>query len=150
MKKFIVALTSTVLIGGAFVQVAVAADNAPTASAVVANAKHDAKRDAVNEKHINDLHSKLKITADEETLWANVASTMRSNTANVDLAVDKRETLIGSATAIEDLNAYAGIAQAHADSIKKLSAAFAPLYAAMPDAQKKIADAVFTQRGSKH
>jgi len=156
MKKYFVILASTALISGAYLQSAAAADNTPAASAATAkavdsaNAKHDAKRDAANEKHIKDLHAKLKITADEETMWANVASTMRANTSDIDTAVDKREDLIASATAIDDLNAYAGIAQAHADSVKKLSVAFAPLYAAMPDAQKKIADAVFTQRGSKH
>lgn len=148
MKKSFVALASTVLISAAFAQVAVAADMAPASAATVAS--HDAKRDAANEKHIKDLHAKLKITADEETLWATVAGTMRSNTIAIDTAVDKREELLVSATAIDDLNAYAGIAQAHADSVKKLSVSFAPLYAAMPDAQKKIADTVFTQRASKH
>ncbi|MET3109069.1 protein CpxP [Oxalobacteraceae bacterium GrIS 2.11] len=154
MKKSFVALASTVLISAAFAQVAVAADTAPAVAATTATAataaKHDAKRDAANEKHIKDLHAKLKITADEETLWATVAGTMRSNTIAIDTAVDKREELLASATAIDDLNAYAGIAQAHADSVKKLSVSFAPLYAAMPDAQKKIADTVFTQRASKH
>jgi protein CpxP len=144
MKKYLIALASTVLIASAYAQAPVASTSAAT---VKAADKSDAKRDANNEKHIKELHAKLKITAGEETLWAPVAETMRTNTVEIDKVVDKREAIIASATAIDDLNAYADIAQAHADSVKKLSLVFAPLYAAMPDAQKKIADEVFTQRG---
>jgi protein CpxP len=71
---------------------------------------------------------------------------MRDNAKDLDAAIDKREANIGAATAIDDLNAYADIAQAHADAVKKLSAAFSPLYAAMSDDQKKVADEVFAQR----
>jgi periplasmic protein CpxP/Spy len=93
------------------------------------------------------MRIRLNITPAEESLWNPVADTMRANTAAVDKVVDKRAATLASATAIDVLNAYADVAQAHADSVKKLSAAFAPLYAAMPDAQKKLADEVFTQRG---
>jgi hypothetical protein len=71
---------------------------------------------------------------------------MRDNTIAVDKVVDQREAMIGTATAVDDLTAYGEITQAHADSVKKLVQAFTPLYAAMTDAQKKIADGVFTQR----
>jgi len=146
MKKSnlcLAAFVSTMLISGAYAQTAAAPAASPVKAAAV---KSDAKRDASNEKHIKDLHAKLQITAAEETLWGTVADTMRANTKAVDMVVDKREAAVSSATAIDDLNAYAEIAQSHADSVKKLSVAFAPLYAAMPDAQKKVADAVFTQR----
>jgi len=151
MKRYFVALASTVLITSAYAQTSAPASSAAagTNATMTSSAdKGDAKRDAGNEKHIKDLHAKLKITAAEETLWANVATTMRSNTKDIDAIVDKRESSIATATAIDDLNAYGAIAQAHADSVKKLSSAFAPLYAAMPDAQKKVADEVFTQRGN--
>ena len=146
MKKYFIALASTALISSAYAQAqAPAASATPVAKTAM---KSDAKRDANNEKHIKDLHAKLQITAAEESLWTTVATTMRNNTQDVDKVVDKREAIIGTATAIDDLNAYGEVAQAHADAVKKLAAAFGPLYAAMPDAQKKVADEVFTQRGS--
>jgi len=146
MKKFFVALAATTLVAGAFAQMP-ADSNATAASATAKTAeKSDAKREAGNEKHIKDLHAKLQITVGEESLWTAVAATMRDNTKDVDRVIDKREAGVTNATAIDDLNAYAEIAQAHADSVKKLALVFAPLYAAMPDAQKKIADGVFIQR----
>jgi hypothetical protein len=97
-------------------------------------------------KHINALHSSLKITAAEESQWSTVAATMRANASDLDGAINKRSANAGNATAIDDLNSYADIAQAHADGIKKLATAFSALYAAMPDDQKKVADQVFSQR----
>jgi len=122
----------------------------PPASAVApaSPAKMDAKRDMRVEKHIRELHDKLKITASEETLWASVAKTMHDSADDLDLVLDKRNSLPSNASAIDDLNSYADVAQAHADSVKKLSMVFGPLYAAMPDDQKKLADQVFTQRGN--
>ena len=143
MKIIVAALVSTFLISGAYAQIP-AASSSTSAPAMT---KSDAKRDMNTEKHIKDLHTKLKITAAEETQWAAVAKTMRDSAGELDQVVDKRQAMIATATAIDDLNAYGDIAQAHADSVKKLSTAFSPLYAAMSDAQKKIADEVFTQRG---
>jgi hypothetical protein len=151
MKKYFVALASTMFITGAYAQTPNPMPGATQGTNTTLSAsadKGDPKRDAGNEKHIKDLHAKLKITAAEETLWATVVTTMRANIKDIDAVVDKRESSIASATAIDDLNAYAAVAQAHANSVKKLSQAFAPLYAAMPDAQKKVADEVFVQRGN--
>ena len=154
MKKLAIALASTLLITSAYAKSPVPASASASASTKASVAESNAdpmrpnsKRDANNEKHIKDLHDKLKITAAEETLWSTVAQTMRDNVTEIDKAVDKRESLIGTASAIDDLNAYANVAQAHADSVKKLALVFAPLYAAMSDAQKKLADEVFLQRG---
>jgi protein CpxP len=71
---------------------------------------------------------------------------MRENAKELDRAIDKRDTNVASATAIDDLNAYADIVQAHANSVKKLASAFSALYSAMSDAQKKEADEVFSHR----
>jgi hypothetical protein len=95
------------------------------------------------ESHIKDLHAQLHITAAEEPQWAAVAKAMRHSATETDKATDKREALVNSANAIDNLNAYGDIAQAHADGVKRLAAAFAPLYASMSDDQKKEADAVF-------
>ncbi|MFZ6862739.1 Spy/CpxP family protein refolding chaperone [Undibacterium sp. Ji67W] len=140
---------STMLLTSAFAKSPMPATGS-VSDATIDSAKSNPKRDANNEKHIKDLHAKLKITSSEEVLWMTVAQTMRDNVAQIDKIVDKRESLIGNASAIDDLNAYADVAQAHADSVKKLVTAFAPLYAAMPDAQKKLADEVFMQRAHGH
>lgn len=146
MKTVIAVLASTFLVSFAFAapptQLAATSANASPA----AMAKGDAKRDMKVEEQIKNLHAKLKITPAEETQWATVATTMRDNAKELDTTIDKRESTRDGATAVDDLNAYGAIAQAHADSVKKLSAAFAPLYASMGDDQKKLADEVFAHR----
>jgi hypothetical protein len=74
---------------------------------------------------------------------------MRDSAVELDKAIDKRESIVDSAPAIDNLNAYGDIVQAHADGVKKLAAAFSPLYASMPDDQKKLADDVFAHRMHK-
>jgi hypothetical protein len=149
MKLRILLLTSTLLISSAFAQSPTQLASSTSASSMNATdmAKSDADRNQKVEKHIKDLHSKLKITALEESQWATVAQAMRGNVTDLDSVIDKRAANVAQATAVENLNAYADIAQVHADGVKKLSAAFSPLYAAMSADQKKIADAVFARRG---
>ena len=95
---------------------------------------------------VNPLHDKLKITPDEEVLWGNVAQVMLDNDAAVDDAVQARIQKAGSMNAVDDLLSYQAIVVAHAEGLKKLAVAFAPLYAAMPEAQQRNADAVFGHR----
>jgi len=104
----------------------------------------DAKRDAAVEKHIKELHATLKITAAEESEWNEVAATMRENAKDLDRAIDKRKANAAGATAIDDLKAYAEIAQAHASGVKKLASSFSGLYSKMTGDQKKLADEVFS------
>jgi protein CpxP len=148
MKAIIAVLVSTVAFGTAYAQTpdpsATPPSSAPASHLAMANA--DAKRDAAVEKHITQLHAQLSITAVEETQWNEVAATMRENAMELDRAIDKRAANATSATAIDDLNAYADIAQAHADGVKKLAGAFSGLYTVMSDDQKKEADKVFSHR----
>jgi hypothetical protein len=149
MKVIVAVLASTIVCGGAIAQTP-ASSASPHASAAAsrsATANEDAKRDSAVEKHIKELHDTLKITSAEESQWKVVADTMRQNAKDLDQAIDKREANMAGATAIDDLNAYAAIAQAHADNVKKLAGAFSGLYSAMSDDQKKEADRVFSQRG---
>ena len=53
------------------------------------------------------------------------------------------ETPPQNMTAVDDLKTYQKFAQAHVDGLKNLLSHFEAFYAAMPDAQKKIADEVF-------
>ncbi|MGB9153194.1 MAG: Spy/CpxP family protein refolding chaperone [Alphaproteobacteria bacterium] len=95
------------------------------------------------EDRIKTLHGKLKITGAQETKWANVAQVMRDNEAAVSRLVQTRQQNAEGMTAIDDLQSYADITQAHVDGIKKLIPPFQDLYNDMSDAQKTEANKVF-------
>jgi protein CpxP len=95
------------------------------------------------ETHINDLHTKLHITAAQESQWGKLASVMRDNAKEMSSAVEKHERAGKTISAIDDLKSYQSIAQAHADGLKNLVPAFEALYGVLSDAQKKDADAMF-------
>ncbi len=149
MKVIAAVLVSTFVCGAAFAQTPVpsASPHSSTDASGPAMASADAKRDSAVEKHIKALHMTLKITPAEESQWNQVADTMRENAKELDRAIDKRDANRASATAIDDLNAYADIAQAHANGVKKLASTFSELYSAMSDDQKKAADEAFSHRG---
>jgi protein CpxP len=100
------------------------------------------------EQRITNLRASLKITADQETKWNAVAQAMRENAANMDkLVAANRTTPPQNMSAVDDLKSYQKFAQAHVDGLKNLIASFDKLYTAMPDAQKKVADSVFSTAG---
>jgi periplasmic protein CpxP/Spy len=97
------------------------------------------------EQRITNLHAALKITPQEDAKWNAVAQAMRQNAASMDtLVASDRTTPPQNMTAVEDLKTYQKFAQAHVDGLKNLISSFSTLYDAMPDAQKKVADEVFT------
>jgi periplasmic protein CpxP/Spy len=149
MKVIAAVLVSTFVFGGAVAQTPEesASPHASADSSASAMANSDAKRDGAVEKHIKELHATLKITSAEESQWNEVAKTMRENAKDLDRAIDKRDVNVASATAIDDLNAYVDIAQAHANGVKKLASVFSALYSAMSNDQKKEADEVFSHHG---
>lgn len=95
------------------------------------------------EQRISDMYSKLKITAAEEEQWGKVAQILRDNAKSMDALTQARIDHAKDTNAVDDLESYGEIAAAHADGIKKLTPAFADLYAGMSDAQKKEADTLF-------
>jgi protein CpxP len=141
MKLIAAVVASLCMAGGAVAQGTSPANPGPSVMM-----KADAKRDAGVESHISDLRAKLKITPAEESKWKEVAATMRENAKDMDAAIDKRESAAAGATAIDDLNSYADIAQAHANGVKKLASVFSSLYSVMSDDQKKTADETFSHR----
>jgi periplasmic protein CpxP/Spy len=149
MKVIAAVLVSTFVFGGAVAQTPdeSGSPHASADSSSSAMANSDAKRDGAVEKHIKELHVTLKITPAEESQWNEVAETMRANAKVLDRAIDKRDANVSRATAIDDLNAYADIVQAHATGVKKLASSFSQLYSSMSDDQKKEADEVFSHRG---
>lgn len=122
---------------------------APPAAAPPAPAANPAATDAVN-KRITQLHAALQITADEEPQWQHFADTMRDNAKKMDQDYKDRAAKFANLSALENMQSYAQIAQEHAEDVQRLVTAFEPLYTAMPDAQKKIADQVFRNTAAKH
>ena len=91
------------------------------------------------EAHIKKLHDDLQITPAQETQWAAVAQAMRDSASQLRTLAEARAKNAGTKSALDDLKSYQAIAQAHLDGVNKLVPAFGTLYAAMPDAQKKVA-----------
>ncbi len=95
------------------------------------------------ESRVRHLHDQLKITPAQEAQWHGVAQVMLDNAKALNAAVRNRTAMTKGMTALDDLQSYEAIVDAHADGLKKLAVAFKPLYDAMPAAQQKNADAVF-------
>jgi hypothetical protein len=95
------------------------------------------------EARIKELHTKLKITKDQEDLWSKVADAMRDNEKMMEPLHKARSEKAKTASAVDDLKSYSEIADAHAEGLKKFIPVFAALYDSMSDDQKKNADTVF-------
>ena len=123
-----------------------AASSQPMQPAVAAKKSTDKGVEA----HIKALHDQLKITSDEEEMWGKVANVMRTNIADMQAAMKDRMDKAGTLNAVDDIRSSQAMAAAHADGLTKLADAFATLYAAMPEAQQKLADKVFANKTEKH
>lgn len=89
------------------------------------------------------LHNQLGITPEQEELWRPVATAIVDSASAVGDAMQARFNKPQPMTAIEDIQTYQAVADAHARGLKQLASAFAPLYAAMPATQQKAADKLF-------
>jgi len=100
------------------------------------------------EARIKELHSKLHITAAQETQWDKVAQMMRDNAkAMVELQKDRAQDAKATDTnAMEVLKSYSGVVDAHAAGIHKFIPVFQAFYDTLSDEQKKTADALFRSR----
>lgn len=97
------------------------------------------------EQRIAQLKTELKIAPNEESDWNAVADAMRDNAKTMQQLIDqtRAEGPHAQRTALQDLQNYQKFAQAHADGLEKVTAAFGTLYEAMTPAQKANADKVF-------
>lgn len=95
------------------------------------------------ERHIAELHRRLRITPQEEPQWNAFAQVMRDNAARMEQAFEARRAQGPNMNAVEDLRSYAAVAKAHADDMQRLIPAFQALYDVMPQPQQKTADQVF-------
>jgi protein CpxP len=146
---FVRTVAIAALMGATFLATPLTATRAlAQAAATPAAANSTATKGETVEQRITDLHASLKITPAEETQWNGVAQAMRENAAAMDkLIATNRTSPPQNMSAVQDLQTYQQVAQAHVDGLKNLTAAFSTLYNAMPDDQKKVADEVFRTSG---
>jgi hypothetical protein len=102
------------------------------------------------ERRINELHAQLRITPAEQQQWDQFATVMRENARAIDQLFIQRAQQLGSMTALQNMQSYEQLAEAHAQHLQKLVAAFQNLYDAMPDQQKQLADQVFHANAEQH
>lgn len=102
--------------------------------------------DAAVEKRIKELHSRLHITAAQQTQWDALVQVMRDNAkAMIDLQ-KQRASDVNSMNAVDAVKSYAAVVKAHEEGLDKFVPAFEALYNSMSDQQKKIADSMFRSR----
>ena len=102
------------------------------------------------ENRINELHAQLRITPAEQQQWEQFAQVMRANARDMDQTFMQRAEQFPSMNAVQNMQSYEQIAEAHAQHVQKLVAAFESLYNAMPDQQKQLADQVFRANAQEH
>jgi len=95
------------------------------------------------ENRIKQLHAQLQITPAEQSPWDQFAEVMRDNARDMDRAFVQRAEQYPTMNAVQNMQSYETIAEAHARHLQKLVPAFDNLYNAMPEQQKKLADQVF-------
>jgi hypothetical protein len=101
------------------------------------------------EARIENMHDRLKITHAQEEQWSKVAQSMRDNAKEMEALTKARSERTGTMTAVDDLQSYGEITDAHAEGVKRFTPIFAVLYAQMSDEQKKDADEMFRHRESR-
>ncbi len=95
------------------------------------------------ERRITDLHARLKITPAQEQQWSQFAQVMRDNARQMDEDFQQRSQHVQEMSALDNMQSYAKIAEAHAQDVQKLVPAFEALYNSMSAEQKHTADQVF-------
>lgn len=129
--------------------VADAASGAPASIAAPARAQGSApKAQSASqiESRITGLRKELRVTADQDAQWDDLAQVMRDNAQKMRADIAERSKNLKGMSAVEDLQSYERIADEHADGLKRLVPAFQALYVKMSPAQQKNADHVFGER----
>lgn len=98
------------------------------------------------DRHLSDLHQRLKITAAQEPQWLQFAKVMHDNAVAMDQKFVDRAQHFRSMNAVQNMQSYAGIAQQHAEDVQHLVPAFQTLYDTLTPEQKKTADLLWRNR----
>ena len=102
------------------------------------------------ENHIKQLHAQLQITPAEQPQWDQFAQVMRENARDMDQAFMQRAQQYPTMNAMQNMQSYEQMAEAHVQHLQKLVPAFDNLYNAMPEQQKKLTDQVFRANAERH
>ena len=106
------------------------------------------QRDVRVQQQLHDLYARLRITAAQQPQWDAFAHTLQANAEHMHDLWASRPT--GTVSALEDMRNYAQMAQAHAEDMQRLVAAFTPLYMSLSPEQKTAADQVFQQAAARN
>jgi hypothetical protein len=99
------------------------------------------------EGRIAFLRTELKITGAQAPLFDAVANAMRDNDRAMRTAIESRRQQPTQANLLDRLDQRQKRAEEMASATGKLKAAWAPLYAALSDDQKKTADELLSYAG---
>jgi periplasmic protein CpxP/Spy len=102
------------------------------------------------ENHIKQLHAQLHITAAQQPQWDQFAQVMRENARDMDQTFMQRAQQYPTMNAMQNMQSYEQMAEAHVQHLQKLVPAFDNLYNAMPEQQKKLTDEVFRANAERH
>jgi LTXXQ motif family protein len=122
-----------------------AAAAAPPGTASLASSALSPEARAAVDERINELQSRLGITAAQQALWSAFAQAMRDNAAATDALFAQRAAAVSTMSAVENMHSYAEIARAYADNTARLATAFDSLYTSLSEAQKHAADSLFRE-----
>jgi hypothetical protein len=139
------ALSTLLLAAPALAQTTAPSPSDQTTAAPAKTKVPRAKRSRADrvEARIKQLHDALHITDAQAAQWNAVAQIMRDNANAMDKLLKDRAATIQTASAVDDLNSYRTLADAHAEGLHKFVPAFETLYASLSDDQKKAADELF-------
>src|SRR5215469_3861991 len=101
------------------------------------------------ETRIKDLHTQIGVTQAEAAQWDKFAQVMRDNARDMDRIQSERAQQFPSMNAVQNMQSYQQIAEAHAQHLQKLVPAFQSLYEALSPEQKQKADQAFTRSASR-
>lgn len=97
------------------------------------------------DEHIRQLHAQLRITPAEQPQWDRFAEIMRQNARAMDQEFAERRQQFPTMNALQNMQSYEKITEAHAQHLQRLVPAFENLYNAMPEQQKRLTDQVFRE-----
>ena len=92
----------------------------------------------------------MQITPAEQPQWDQFAQVMRENARDMDQAFMQRAQQYPTMNAVQNMQSYEQMAEAHVQHLQKLVPAFNNLYNAMPEQQKKLTDQVFRANAERH
>ena len=100
---------------------------------------------AAAEQQIAALQGQLRITPDEAGPWGAFVQAMREAARSTDAQFGQRYARMQSMDAAANLEAYAQVTRAYADSNERIAGAFRRLYGVLTPEQRSAADAMFRQ-----